>query len=226
MQLTDLVWTIVGFFLTLFVFSYLLGDNPLFRLTMYLFVGVAAAYASVMVIYQVLIPKLILPYMSGTPQQKVSLLIPLVLSIMLVSKIIPKLSSIGNLPLGYLVGVGAGVAIGGAVIGTIAKQVEASINVFSSQQLAATGSGYFLSLVEGGVMLLGTICTLAYFHFGARSKSGVQNKRLFLVEWIAALGKIFIAITLGAIFAGVFIAALTALIERIDYIHSLFSSFI
>jgi hypothetical protein len=104
--------------------------------------------------------------------------------------------------------------------------VEASINVFSSQQLAATGSGYFLSLVEGGVMLLGTICTLAYFHFGARSKSGVQNKRLFLVEWIAALGKIFIAITLGAIFTGVFIAALTALIERIDYIHSLFSSFI
>jgi hypothetical protein len=49
MQPVDLIWTIVGFILTLMVFSYLFGDNPLFRLVTYLFVGVSAGFAAVMI---------------------------------------------------------------------------------------------------------------------------------------------------------------------------------
>ena len=37
MNLTDLIWTLAGFLFTLMVFSYVLGDNFLFRLAMYIF---------------------------------------------------------------------------------------------------------------------------------------------------------------------------------------------
>jgi hypothetical protein len=68
-------------------------------------------------------------------------------------------------------------------------------------------------------MLVGTITTLVYFHFGARSTpDGPQRSKLVIVlGWI---GQIFIAITLGVLFAGVFAAAMTALIERLNFIWS------
>ena len=44
----------------------------------------------------------------------------------------------------------------------------------------------------------------------------VPYGRLRLIEFCASVGRIFIGITLGTIFAGVYAAALTALIERIS----------
>ena len=43
----EVVWSIVSFVVTLLIFSYIFGDNPLFRLASYAFVGVAAGYAVV-----------------------------------------------------------------------------------------------------------------------------------------------------------------------------------
>ena len=50
----DYIWTLVGFFLTLLVFSYLFGDNPLFRIVTYLFIGVSAGYTAAIILYYVL----------------------------------------------------------------------------------------------------------------------------------------------------------------------------
>ena len=80
MQSMDLIWTLVSFILTLLIFSYLLGDNPLFRVASYLFVGVTAGYVAVVVIYQVILPKLIWPLMEGNLLEKGLTLIPLVLT--------------------------------------------------------------------------------------------------------------------------------------------------
>ena len=43
-----------------------------------------------------------------------------------------------------------------------------------------------------------------------------------MIEWGAAVGQIFIAITFGSVFAGVYTVALTALIERVNFIWSIF----
>ena len=53
------VW--VAFVLTLMAFSYLLGDNPIFRLAEHLFVGTAAGYAVVVAYHNILRPKLFVP---------------------------------------------------------------------------------------------------------------------------------------------------------------------
>ena len=65
-------------------------------------------------------------------------------------------------------------------------------------------------------MLTGTILTLAYFQFSAKRTSDGSIKRNPIFEMLAWLGRIFVAITFGVLFAGVYMAALTAMIERLS----------
>ena len=62
----DLIWTLVAFFLTIFIFSYLFGDNFLFRFATYLLVGVSAGYVFILVLFHVIIPRLIVPLQTRT----------------------------------------------------------------------------------------------------------------------------------------------------------------
>jgi hypothetical protein len=67
-------------------------------------------------------------------------------------------------------------------------------------------------------MLAGTTFTLASFHFGASRAPDGTAKRNRILEMIAWVGRIFIAITFGVLFAGVYMSALTAMIERLSTI--------
>jgi hypothetical protein len=57
-----------------------------------------------------------------------------------------------------------------------------------------------------------------FFYFGAKVRPNLPPQRSRLVEVLAQIGQIFIGITLGALFAGVYSAALAALIERVSTI--------
>lgn len=217
---SDLIWALISFVLTLLVFSYLFGDNPAFRIATAILVGVSAGYFAVLILYQVLLPRLIVPLLQGSLLS----LMPLFLSGLLLTKLSPRLSRLGNLSMAYLVGVGAAIAIGGAVMGTLLTQVKGAIN--SLPPLSATGNQNWWLLLEGGFILLGTIASLVYFNFGAQEKDGKAAKRSPIVAFFAVIGQFFIAITLGAVFAGVMTAAITALIERSSFIIQIFSSLI
>jgi len=67
-------------------------------------------------------------------------------------------------------------------------------------------------------MLAGTTFTLASFHFSASRAPDGTAKRNRILDIIAWVGRIFIAITLGVLFAGVYMSALTAMIERLSSI--------
>lgn len=221
MNIPDLIWTIVAFLLTLAVFSYLLGDNPLFRAVMYLFIGVVSGYVAALICYQVVWARLvqpvwlglIQPIAQGRPPTDTFSVIPLVMAGFLLAKLSPRLSSLGNWVMAVVVGMGAAVAISGALMGTLFTQFKATLAPFDLQ--AGGGMG---SLLEGLLILVGTITSLAYFHFGARLQPGKSAQRHILIEGMARVGQVFIGITLGALFASVFAAALTALIERLIFL--------
>ena len=214
----DLIWTIVAFILTLMIFSYVFGDNLMFRIATYLFVGVSAGYTAIMLLYQVILPHLLWPALQGG---FLTVLAPLILSLFLIAKFFPRFSSLGNIPMGYVVGVAAAVVIGGAVLGTLFGQGQASINMFSLSVPIMSPQG-MVQVLGAIFILIGTVCTLAYFNFGAVARRSVAATepphRAPVVELLARVGQIFIAITLGAVFAGIFAASITALIERLDFI--------
>lgn len=217
MGTADLIWTIVGFVLTLLVLSYVLGDNPFFKLVSYLFVGIASGAVAVIAIYQVIWPKLILPVLSGNYLT----LIPLLLSVLLICKLFPKVSFLGNISMAYLVGAGAAVAVGGAVMGTLVAQTSAMAAPFDLSSAAASGNP-LSQIAEGVFILVGTLATLFYFQFSARVQANQTIQRSQFVEVVGKIGQGFIAITFGALLAGVFGSAIAALIERLAFLLTAF----
>src|SRR5215211_5951026 len=151
-ELIELISGLIGLLLTLMVFSYLIGDNPLFRIAVYLFIGVASGYAATVVWHYVLIPKLFQSLSALNPLS----IVPLVFGISLLAKLSPRFSWVGNFAMAVLVGVGAAAAVGGALLGTLMPQVQASIDAFDFRS-AGGGANAILKLVEGGVMFLGTV---------------------------------------------------------------------
>lgn len=211
---------IISFLLTVMILSYMIGDNVFFRLAIHVFIGVSAGYIAIVAFHQVIWPYLFFPLWTASMIERGLLLIPLVLSALLLMKISPRLGWLGGPAAGYLVGVGAAVAVSGAVLGTLLPQTASAAEPFDLSRLGSLGINPIESLFNGLVMLIGTIGTLAYFHFGARRRTDGSVKQNGLIEAIAWVGKLFVALTLGVLFAGVYAAALAALVERI---HSLLS---
>lgn len=211
----ELISALVGLLLTLMVFSYLIGDNALFRIAVYLFIGVASGYAAAIVWHSVLIPKLFQPLMTFRPLA----IIPLVFSVSLLAKLSARTAWIGSFAMAVLVGAGAAAAVGGALIGTLLPQAQAAIDGFD---ILSAGSGLEAAsrLLEGVIMLGGTVFTLASFHFSAGRAADGTPKRNRILEGIAWVGRIFLAITFGVLFAGVYMSALTAMIERLSFIFN------
>jgi len=206
----ELIGMLVSFTFTVLVLSYALGDNMLFRLAIHIFIGATAGYAAAVAIKEILLPRLA----GMTDMQFMIALVWIGLLALKLFGSAPQISRLGNLASAMMVGVGAAVAVGGAIQGTLLPQISAASNFFDS----ASYDNFLQSLVWGSFALVGTITSLAHFHFSAKAVQNQIPKRSRLIEIISKIGQVFIAIALGVIFAGVYSAALLALIERFDFI--------
>jgi hypothetical protein len=219
MNLADLVGGLIGFTFTVLVFTYLLGDNAFFRLTIHIFIGVAAALVGVVALYNVILYQVIFP-LAQAPLASLALVPPLLLGLWLLATkgLFPRLTRLGNPVVAFLVGVGAAAAIGGAVLGTLFPQMTGTINLFDVENLTDPEMSILAFLARGVLILVGVVATLAFFHFGTRSSTDQAPQRPVWIEAAAQVGQIFIAITFGALFAGVYTSSLTAFIERLQFI--------
>ena len=213
--MTTLIGIFVGFLITLTVLSYVFfRDWPPFRMVMDVFIGVAAGYAGAVAVRSVIWAMLLKPLVLD---RNLLWLIPLLLTLLLLTKASQgALSRWGNVAVAYLVGVGAAAAVGGAVQGTIFPQTLATMDAFNFSLMRARGVGAGEFLVTGIFMLLGTVSTLAYFHFSARPRRDRPPARPRWIEGLAKVGEGFIAVTFGALFAGVYLAAASALASSIS----------
>jgi hypothetical protein len=189
-------------------------------------VGAATGYVAAVAWNEVLFTELVQPLLSGTAfaglEQIVRIAFPLLGSLLLLFKVSPRLSHLGQLPMAYLAGVGAAVTIGGAVLGTLLPQVSATIDGFDLISAGTSGIDTATMFFNGLLVLLGVIGTLAYFHFSATKKEDGSVHRNPVVNILAWIGRVYIAVTFGVLFAGVYMTALTALIERMDSIRNFF----
>jgi hypothetical protein len=221
----------ISFLFTLLIFSYVLGDNPLFRIAVYIFVGVSSGYIAAVALWQVIMPRLVYPLMSAISSGSIlNLGVMLPLSLILLGAVMllvfPRQTGLGRVVLAFLVGVGAAVTLAGALIGTLIPQVMGTINAFDLGAASARNIGFVEAISSAAIILTGTVLTLAYFHFGARPKADGSMRRLGLIEALAWGGRVFIGIALGAVFAGVYAAALTALIERLSSLITFITKFL
>jgi len=204
----DVIGMGVGLVLTLMVFSYLIGDNPLYRLALYLFVGAVIGYSLGIVVREVFLIKVV----GRLLDQNLGVLVPLVLGLLLLSKGISGMSRSGAVPLAFLVGVGTAVALGGAVLGTIVPQVAATGGVLDFRP--TTG----MVVLRGLLIVIGTVCTLMAFNTGVQRGEGLSALWGSTVHLLSRVGRLFLICALATAFAGAVTTALTVFVGRSDFI--------
>ena len=234
-QLADPIGAIIGFLLTIMVLSYIIGDNALFRLAIHIFIGVASGYAAVLILYNVVLFQVLVPVLQIFSTGKIDGLVTyafrvipaVILGIWMLTKASPRLARWGTPVLAFLTGVGAATVVAGAVRGTLFPQVGASINLLNTHSAPAELNNLVGWFINGLVILVGTITTLIYFQFGIKpQEEGVPVQRSVFMEYISTVGQGFIVVTLGVLFTSVYIAALTALIDRVRFLWDIILRFV
>jgi hypothetical protein len=230
-SIIDLLGTIVAAILTVMVLSYFIKDNFLFRFAVYLFIGAASGYAGSIAWHNVLKPGLIDPFFSQglagilDSSSIMTLIVPWLLVIILLLRISPLTSRYSGLPLALLVGVGAAVVVGGAVTGTLIPQTDRAMSNLSPAVVApTTGEMGFERVINVLIMLVGTVSTLSYFRFSTRRTPSGRAELSPLMEWVSIVGRLFIAVTFGVMYAGALAATIVILAERLQFLWTAVSS--
>lgn len=204
--MNDLVLNLLGAVLTVMVLSRILGDNPVFRVAQYLFVGASLGLAFVIAYHQVLRPAA-LALAGGSTSALVLYGVPLALGILLLPRISggQSLSWLANIPLALVFGVGAALAVGGAIIGTLVPQIL---------DTARPIGGDTAQVVGVIVLTLGTVITLAAFYYTVPRSSGGGR----IVAAAAVVGHWLLMVAFGFFFAGAVQTYLSALVERLGFV--------
>lgn len=218
--------TIVGVFFTLAVFSYLLGDNPLFRFTLHLFVGVTAGYLAYAAYEMLLVPWMSQRLLSGSWQDRLLAVVPILCGMIVLSKhaglYSVHFSRYARLALAFLIGVGCAVTLGGALSGTLLPQAWGLLQAIERETLLKEAQKGLIPLTEYAgsavVIILGALATLLSFRYGSVFIGGQISGSRRAFAWISAIGRFFTAAALGVIFGGVYLAGLSALVERVQFI--------
>lgn len=204
------VWPWIAVILTLLVLSRAFGDNPMFRFSQYLFVGLALGYTATILVSDVLVKRISGVVQNGDPVGVVFLTIPVALGLLLWTRIgTQNISWFANLPLALLFGVAAALAIGGTLLGTLLPQIRASL--FSYREFETVPIAQSIGRV---VLVIGLILVLFSFKFTRQS----STKPRAIERGLVHIGRWWLLVSLGIVFAGAIITYQTALIERIQFL--------
>jgi len=198
MNVVDLVGVWVGVFVTLMVLSFLYKENPLFRLTEYIFIGLATGYgfaASLrLFVNQALNPI----FVNGD----LTFIIPLLLGALFYAQFTKKYSSLYRLPLSLSIGYSLGITIWSYFAAYFVKQVTAT--------MVPLFTGNLLTSLDNIVLVAGTVLSLSYFILHREQKG----------TWggLTKIGKYFILATLGAVFGSTVLGRMAILIQRVQFL--------
>ena len=214
---------LVSFILTLMVFSYVLGDLPfigvLYRVAVYIFVGMAAAFTLV-VSYE----GLILPYLQDIQNTETSwtalgnsadiyiFFTALLFGLLLLLKPVRSLAWLTNSVYAVVIVVGAAVAVVGALGGTLFPLLHHTASIPAN--LVAD----FGALLDALIIFVGVMTALFYFHYQVRAAGAAGGGQSRLARGFRHAGKVFIVTALGAIYASTLLTSLTILSERISFL--------
>ena len=214
----NLIGTAVAAVLTFFVLGYLLGDLPgvgalfkfFYRLALHILVGAGVAFALLVAGWGVLYPYVFVRLTNASAQgnliQMSIALIGVLLGVLMLTKGIRTWAWLGNIATGYLIGVGLGVATGGAVLGTLYAQSVSTATLSG----ARTDNPLWL-MWDSVFLVVGTLTVLLSFTFTATGRKGIGGWAARWVRVLSVLGRGFIYVALGAAFAGVYAASAAVL---------------
>ena len=207
--------TWIAALLTLAVLSYVLGNNPAFRLAEYLFVGIAAGYAAAMAWNHTIWPRVQL--LVDDPGSYWYYGVFFVLGLLLLLRGFKSVSVLGNLPLGVLFGTGAALALGGALTGSLVPQMRASVVSLIPPE-PSQDAVRWAYIIDAVLLVLGTVAVLSAFHFTAQGRGRLASLGHGLLGFLGGTGRKLIMIAFGALLAGAILSFFVVLESRLDFL--------
>ena len=195
--LIPFLWTTFGALLTLFTFSFLYKDNPLYKFAEHLVVGVSAGYFVVLLYFTSLKVKLI-DTVFGNFSNEWFYIIPGIFGVLMWFRFSKKLSWISRYPIALYIGVGSGLAI------------PLNMQNFVNRQLSATmiPVGFDNWTNFWNIMIvIGVLCGVIYFFFSK------EHKGLF--GGLAQAGIWVLMIGFGASFGFTVMARISLFVNRV-----------
>jgi len=191
--------TLIAGILTLAIYTFLYKDNPIYRIAESWLIGLSIGYTLVVFWQTTLVDNLFNPLFGDG---KLVMILPLILGLLMFSRFSKKISWMSRIPIAFMIGAGAGVAIPAMLYARTLKQVSASVVPL----LGEKGAFNFEALV----VVVGLLSTLAYFYF-SREHKGIMGKA-------ARLGTYFLMIFFGTTFGYTVMSRMSTFIGRIDFL--------
>lgn len=207
----------LGGFLTLGIFSFLYKDNPWYKLTEAIYIGISAGYFVVVLFWDNFYSKL---WVGLFPPERVNeagelvdgvepdywLIIGGVLGLLMLMRLFPKVGWISRWPLAFIVGATAGLWLINYFASFVMVQIQDTVT-----PLFGADYGASLYVIVGNfVVAVGTFTGLVYFFFSKEHKGAFGSA--------ARVGIFFLMITFGASFGYTVMSRMSLLIGRIDFL--------
>jgi len=190
--------------ITLALYSFLYKDNPMYKLAEHVYVGVAAAYTTSQVWYNVILGDVVVPLlnMDGNAERGNDwvLLIPSALGLFMLMRFSRQYGWLSRISFAFVVGLGAGLAIPRQISAFILSQVQPSL-----RPLTWNMDGLNLFLV-----LVGVVTVLVYFFFSVEHTGAIGRA--------SKVGIWFLMVSFGASFGYTIMARLSLLIGRVTFL--------
>lgn len=216
-----------GAFLTLGIFSFLYKDNPWYKLSEAIFVGISAGYWVVVLFWDNFHSKFwtgagqfswdwLKALLSGnerpTYDSNVDLMlwVGAILGFLMLLRLVPRIGWLSRWPLAFIVGATAGLWLINYITSNVMVQVQATMVPLLSESFGTGFNADAGAIVGALVIFVGTFSGLIYFFF-SKAHTGAFGAT-------ARVGVFFLMITFGASFGYTVMSRMSLLIGRIDYI--------
>jgi hypothetical protein len=205
-------------FFTLACYSYLYKDNPAYKLTESIIVGVSAGYWLTASFWDVIVGKALarlmpdqirawaLPNLDPVDPDFLTL-VPLILGALLFARLVPGGAWLARWPLALIVGTTAGLKLVLYLDGDFVSQIRNTILplvVFNDSAFDLDGSARNILLVTS------VLCCLTYFYFSVEHRGAVGR--------VSRCGIWVLMITFGSSFAFTVMGRITLLTMRLEFL--------
>ena len=205
--MNELVGGGIATLLSLMVLSRAIADNPLYRFAQHVLVGVALGYVAAVLVNQTLVPPINQAIFGPFSLDN---LVVLGISALLVALFATRFgrqraSSLANVPLAVLLGVGAALALIGSVRGTLVPQL---LDTVALRRLQSTD----LFVIAGTiVVIVAVVITLLTFTYTQRREQPSSLNRS-----VRSAGRGLVLATFGVFLAAAVTTYITALVAQLQ----------
>lgn len=189
------VW--LAAFFTLAIYSFLYGDNPAFKFSEHLFVGLGAAHAAVMG-WEAMVNQAWKPIVNDGAWWMIGAIIG---GIMLLMRWFRPIAWLSRIPLGFMMGVAAALSLRSAIDSQFWRQLQSTVAI----KLDSANNVLYIFIL---------ITTLAYFLFAFNDKSSFGGA----IKGVGMIGQYMMMIAFGASLGATIMARLSLVIARLSFL--------